>query len=93
MTEAELKSAVHKLRKLKSQVDSLNREIKSLQYEITEYMDSQQPPVSELKGSDFKVTYKKVTTERVDVKRLRAELPQLAEQFVRASTTRRFLLS
>lgn len=41
----------------------------------------------------YKVTWKAVTTNRIDSKALSKDYPELAEQYTRTSTTRRFLVA
>ena len=46
-----------------------------------------------LTGVDWKVTWKAVTSSRLDSKALKAALPDVAAQFTRQTTARRFVLA
>lgn len=41
-------------------------------------------------GSEHKVTYKAVTSSRVDTTALKKELPEIASRYTKTTTTRRF---
>ena len=44
----------------------------------------------ELSGADFKVTWKTVTSSRLDAAALRKAEPELCERYTKTTTTRRF---
>lgn len=44
-------------------------------------------------GTDWKVTYKAVTTSRIDTAALKKALPDLARQFTKQTTARRFCVA
>ena len=44
----------------------------------------------ELFAGEYKITWKHVTSARLDGKALKAALPEVAERFTRSTTTRRF---
>ena len=46
--------------------------------------------VESLAGSDHKVTYKAVTSSRVDTTALKKELPEIAARYTKMTTARRF---
>lgn len=46
-----------------------------------------------LTAGPFKVTWKAVTTSRIDSKALSKDYPELAEQYTKTSTSRRFLVA
>lgn len=49
--------------------------------------------VRELRAGEYKITWKAVTASRLDSKALKAALPEVAERFTRATTTRRFCVA
>ena len=54
-------------------------------------MDSQ--GVDTLAGSDWKVTWKAVPGSRIDTTALKKALPEIAERFMKSTTSRRFVLA
>ena len=54
-------------------------------------MDAQ--GVDTLSGTDWKVTWKPVTSARLDSSALKKELPEIAARFMKQTTTRRFVLA
>ena len=44
----------------------------------------------ELRAGEYKITWKSVTSTRLDSKALKAELPELAARFTRQTESRRF---
>jgi predicted phage-related endonuclease len=46
-----------------------------------------------LLGMDWKVTYKTVTSSRIDTTALKKALPDVAERFSKTTTTRRFTVA
>ena len=49
--------------------------------------------VETISGTDWKVTYKAVTSSRIDTSALKKALPDLAAQFTRSTTSRRFCIA
>jgi predicted phage-related endonuclease len=78
------------LRAVKAQIKKLEAQ----ESEMALYIQRAMETASTLKSPDGRVlaTWSNVTSERVDVKRLRAEMPKIAEQYATESATRRFLL-
>lgn len=54
-------------------------------------MDSQ--GVDTLAGADWKVTWKPVTSNRMDTTALKKALPEIAERFMKSVTSRRFCVA
>ena len=91
MSINELDMKVKELRELRRMAEELQAEIDAAQDAIKAHMDSQ--GVDTLAGTDWKVTWKPVTSSRLDTAALRAALPEVAERFTRNSTTRRFCVA
>ena len=49
--------------------------------------------VDELSGTDWKATFKAVTSSRLDTAALKKALPDVAAAFTKQSSTRRFVLA
>lgn len=85
-----LDAIIQELRELERLQEDLEAEIEAKKDLIKEAMTEQ--GVDELKGSSWKVTWKEVSSSRVDTKRLKAELPDVAEAYTTQSRCRRFIL-
>lgn len=81
---------IMELRELRCMMEELTAEIEAIQDSIKTVME--QAGVDTLTGADWKVTWKPVTSNRLDGKALKAALPEVAAQFTKTSTTRRFVL-
>ena len=88
MSVSELDMKVKELRELRRMAEELQAEIDAAQDAIKAHMDSQ--GVDTLAGSDWKVTWKPVTTARLDATALKKALPDVAARFTKETTVRRF---
>lgn len=84
-------SKVKELRELKRLAEELQAEIETAQDAIKAEMTSQ--AVDTLSGADWKVTWKEVTSSRVDTTALKKALPDVAQAFTKTTTTRRFCVA
>mgnify|MGYP000683690370 FL=1 len=91
MSISELDMKVKELRELRRMAEELQAEIDAAQDAIKAHMDSQ--GVDTLAGSDWKVTWKPVTSSRMDTAALKKALPEIAERFMKSTTNRRFVLA
>ena len=91
MSMKELESKVSQLRELRRMQDELAAEIAATEDELKAYMTANNTDT--LHGPSFKITWKEVTSSRLDSKALKAASPVIWEQFTRQTTTRRFVLS
>ena len=91
MSISELDMKVKELRELRRMAEELQAEIDAAQDAIKAHMDSQ--GVDTLAGSDWKVTWKPVTSSRRDTAALKKALPEIAERFMKSTTNRRFVLA
>ena len=83
-----LDSQIHELRELRRMADELAAEIDTIQDAIKAEMTA--AGVDVLTGSDWKAVWKPITTSRIDTTALKKALPDLAAQFTKVSTVRRF---
>lgn len=86
-----MNAEVKELRELKHMADELAGEIEAIQDEIKATMTEQNTDT--LTGIDWKITWKAVTSKRLDSKALKAAMPDVVEQFTRESTSKRFVLA
>lgn len=91
MSKQEIESKVQTLRELRRMAEELAAEIDSIQDTIKAHMDAE--GVDTISGMDWKVTYKTVTSSRLDTAALKKVLPDLAQQFTNTTTARRFCVA
>ena len=91
MSIIEMDSKIKELRELRRMADELQAEIDSLQDTIKAEMTARD--VDTLAGTDWRVTWKNVTSNRLDSTALKKELPDIAARFMKQSTVRRFVLA
>ena len=91
MSANEMNSKINELRELRRMAEELAAEIDSIQDTIKAHMDAE--GVDTISGTDWRVTYKAVTSSRIDTGALKKALPVLAQQFTRTTTARRFSLA
>ena len=86
-----MNAKVQELRELRRMADELAAEIDSLQDELKAEMTAQNTDT--LTGLDWKITWKRVTSNRIDSKALKAALPDVAAKYTKQTTSRRFVLA
>lgn len=86
-----MKSKIDELRELMRMKEELEAEITTLQDEIKAVMTAEN--TDELRGTDYKITWKQYQTSRIDSKALKADLPEVAAKYTRTTTARRFLIA
>ena len=91
MSNTEIQSKVNELRELRRMADELTAEMESITDSIKRHMDAE--GVDTLNGTDWKVTYKAVTSSRLDTTALKKALPDLTAQFTKTTTARRFCIA
>ena len=91
MGTIELNGKIKELRSLRRMADELAGEIEALQDAIKAEMTARN--VDTLTGDDWKVTWKEVTSNRLDSTALKKELPDIAARYTKASVSRRFTLA
>ena len=91
MSMNELESKVNELRELRRMQDELAGEIAALEDSLKAYMAANN--ADELHGPSFKITWKEVTSSRLDSKALKVAAPELWQRFTKQTTTRRVVLA
>lgn len=86
-----MNAKVKELRELKRMQDELAAEIEAIQDEIKAHMTAQDADA--LTGIDWKITWKAVTSNRLDTTALKKALPDVAAQYTKTTTARRFVLA
>ena len=88
MSQQEITATVAELQELRRMQEDLEAEIASMQDRIKAKRAAS--GLGSRTGGAFKVTWKEVTTTRVDATALRKALPEVAARFTRTATVKRF---
>ena len=91
MSMNELEQKVAQLRELRRMQDELAAEITATEDELKAYMTANNADT--LHGPSFKITWKEVTSSRLDSKALKVAAPELWERFSKRTTSRRFIVT
>ena len=91
MSADTMNAKVQELRELRRMQEELAAEIEAIQDELKAHMDTH--GMDTLLGFDWKVTWKSVTSSRLDAAALKKALPEVAERFMKQTTARRFVLA
>lgn len=89
MSTTELLKKIKELRELQALIDEAQAEAETLRDEIKAYMGEEE----ELRVGEYKITWRTVRTARIDTTALKAAHPDIAFQFTRPFTTRRFTIT
>ena len=89
MSTSELESKCRELRQLQALIDEAQAEAEALRDAIKAAMGSQET----VQAGEYRITWKPVTSSRLDAAALRKALPDVAERFTRTTTTRRFCVA
>ena len=91
MSMNELEAKVAELRELRRMAEELAGEIAATEDELKAYMAANN--ADELYGPSFKITWREVTSSRLDSKALKSAAPELYQRFTKQTTTRRFVVA
>ena len=91
MSTQEMNRRVHELRELRRMAEEINAEIEGITDLIKAEMTAQNTDT--LAGDDYKITWKEVSSPRLDSKAFKAALPDLYEIFTKQHTVRRFSIA
>ena len=80
---------VQELMELRRMAEELQTEIDALQEVVKSFMGSEETMIA----GAFKVSYKSVTSSRLDSKALKVAAPELWQRFSKQTTARRFVLA
>ena len=89
MSTNELEMKIRELRQLQQLIEEAQAEAEGIKDAIKAHMGDSE----ELRAGEYKVTWKPVTSSRLDAAALRAALPEVAARFTRTSMTRRFVVA
>lgn len=89
MSMNEIESKIRELRQLQSLIEEAQTEAEAIKDTLKAHMGD----VEELKAGEYKITWKPVTSSKLDTAALRKALPDVAERFTTKSTVRRFCVA
>ena len=89
MSTTELEMKIRELRQLQQLIEEATAEAEAFKDQIKAHMGERE----ELRAGEYKITWKPVTSSRLDAAALRKTLPEVAEQFTRKSSVRRFCMA
>lgn len=89
MSSYELESKIRELRQLQQLIEEAQAEAEAIRDTIKAVMGESE----ELRAGEYKVTWKAVKSSRIDTSALKKALPDVAQQFTKTSTGRRFCVA
>ena len=89
MSMNEMESKIRELRQLQNLIEEAQAEAEA----IKDSIKAQMGDAEELVAGEYKVTWKSVTSSRLDTAALKKALPDVASAFTRQTTTRRFCVA
>lgn len=89
MSTNDIAAKCRELRELQALIEEAQAEAEGIRDELKRAMGG----AEELRAGEYKITWRPIKAVKLDVKALRAALPDVAERFSRESTTRRFCVA
>ena len=86
MSIHELESTIRELQELRRMKEKLENEISNLEDIIKSEMGERE----QMTAGAYRIDWKTVVTSRIDTAALKKALPEIAERFMKQTTTRRF---
>lgn len=91
MTLKEMERKAQEIKELIRMKEELEAEIEAAQNELKGELEAQ--GVDMMTAGAYKISWKTVTSSRMDTTALKKELPELAAHYMKQTTTRRFLIN
>lgn len=89
MSISEMERKVRELRQIQALIDEAQAEAEAIKDSIKAAMGDSET----VQAGEYKVTWKSVSSTRLDAAALRKALPDVAERFTRTTTVRRFVVA
>ncbi len=89
MSIHEIETKARELRQLQQLIEEPQAEAEAIRDQIKAHMGDSE----ELRAGEYKITWKSVTSSRLDSKALKAAAPELVERFTKTTTARRFCVA
>lgn len=91
LNKNELTQKIHQIKELQRMSEELTAELEALKDEVKQTMTEQNTDT--LVIDCYKVTWKPVTSNRIDTTAIKRELPEIAERYTKTTETKRFTIS
>jgi len=89
MTTAEIITKARTLRELQALIEEAQQEAEA----IKDALKAEMGDAEELRAGEYRITWKSVTSSRIDTTALKKAMPDLARQFTRETVSRRFMVA
>ena len=89
MSTNEIEAKARELRQLQALIEEAQAEVETIKDAIKAAMGDSES----IQAGEYKITWKAVTSSRIDTTALKKALPDVAERFTRETTTRRFCVA
>lgn len=89
MSTNEIAAKIKELRELQALIEEAQEQAEAIKDTIKTVMGDRE----ELRAGEYRVSWKTVTSSRIDTAALKRALPEIAEAYTKTSTTRRFLIA
>lgn len=89
MSINEMENKIRELRQIQALIEEAQAEAEAIKDSIKAAMGDSEA----IQAGEYKVTWKPVTSSRLDAAALRKALPDVAERFTRITTVRRFVVA
>ena len=89
MSINEMEVKARELRQLQSLIEEAQAEAEAIKDAIKAAMGDSES----VQAGEYRITWKAVTSSRIDTSALRKALPDVAERFTKETVTRRFMIS
>ena len=89
MSISEIEAKARELRQLQALIDEAQAEAEALKDAIKAAMGDSES----IQAGEYKITWKAVTSSRIDTAALKKALPDVAERFTKETTVRRFTVA
>lgn len=89
MSINEMEAKARELRQLQALIEEAQAEVETIKDAIKAAMGDSES----VQAGEYKITWKAVTSSRIDTTALKKALPDVAERFTKETTTRRFCVA
>lgn len=89
MSISEMEVKARELRQLQALIEEAQAEAEAIKDAIKAAMGDSES----VQAGEYRITWKAVTSSRIDTSALRKALPDVAERFTKENVTRRFMIS
>ena len=89
MSINEIEAKARELRQIQKLIEEAQAEAEAIKDEIKAVMGDSES----ITAGEYKITWKAVTTSRLDSTALKKAMPDVAERFTRTTTSRRFIVA